>query len=48
VHCDVIAKLGDLRGAERRLSSMQQSLASLQRSLLTESAALTNSRLQVA
>jgi hypothetical protein len=40
--------MGNLGGTERGLLSMQQSLASLQRSLVSESAALTQSHLQVA
>ncbi len=48
LHHAVIAKTGNLGGTERRLLSMQQSLVSLQRSLVAESAALTQSHLQVA
>jgi putative two-component system response regulator len=48
LHHVVISKMGNLAGTERGLLSMQQSLASLQRSLASESAALTQSHLQVA
>ncbi|MGO9229063.1 MAG: HD-GYP domain-containing protein [Terriglobales bacterium] len=48
LHRAVISKLGNLDSTERNLLSMRQSLMSLQRSLASESAALTQSDLQVA
>lgn len=48
LHRAVISKMGNLGGTERGLVSMRQSLMSLQRSLVSESAALTQSNLQVA
>jgi len=48
LHDAVISKMKDPGGAERSLASMQHSLISLQRSLAAESAALTQSDLQVA
>jgi putative two-component system response regulator len=48
LHRAVISKMGNFGSAERDLVSMRQSLMSLQRSLVSESAALTQSNLQVA
>ena len=47
LHHAVISKIGNLGESDRSLLSMQQSLVSLQRSLASESAALTQSHLQV-
>jgi putative two-component system response regulator len=48
LHRAVISKMGNFGGADRELVSMRQSLISLQRSLVSESAALTHANLQVA
>lgn len=48
LHRAVISKMESLGGTERSLATMQHSLISLQRSLVAESAALTQSDLQVA
>jgi putative two-component system response regulator len=48
LHRAVISKMGNVGSTERSLLSMRQSLVSLQRSLASESAALTQSNLQVA
>ena len=48
LHEDVISKVETFGTTKHSLLSMQQSLVSLQRSLIAESAALTNSQLQVA
>ncbi len=48
LHRDVISKMGIADTTELGLVSMRQSLVSLQRSLVAESAALTQSNLQVA
>lgn len=48
LHHSVISKTQDLNGNERSLVFMQQSLVSLQHSLASESAALTQSHLHIA